>query len=569
MYLSKRLKDVITVMETQHQFFATERMYKARFKEWGLEKNVTAAKVHKLMQKVEEAGRTEGSPSRSGRRVGNERVVLDVGEDLDVRRIQKYMKRKPVGLDKLPTASKRSLEVIKSLAVDSGKGGSGRVKVSIPVLKLHQQREDSPSELSLSTFSMEWPSGPELPSDSIGLLQAFMDNHFDCPYPFASIGNSTITQSCRHDETMLDLALKFRIAHMLLDDGLASEGMRIINACLESLTFCVQQAQHASPFDTRPATQLILWALSIESEMMSDFRHSKKLVLQMVLQRLATVCAGYQPTMAELAKRICQLGSSGQAAMLKLARRSIAQALFVAAEYEPTFETYSKTVEIAESPLSPEDKFQALQRMASSPIVRNSAVLEGWMETLMALSVAEAPSPFVESLEPYGEASSPSWQAQGFDRMGEVVGAIAIRSEWHKAAGNWQVAQQLDSRYGSIVQTVWGYSGTAPQGTGGNLVIWTSSEPMTSSLAPVEPGGFQMAAPDMTLRMGHLMGEIPTEMSGWEELQPAPQQQQQHQAQMPSQGGSSSTSPWNAADASQWQMDPDFGVDRGRYDGSY
>lgn len=534
-------------------------MYKARFKEWGLEKNVTAAKVHKLMQKVEEAGRTERIPSRSGGRFGNERVVLDVGEDLDVRRIQKYMKRKPVGLDKLPTASKRSLEVIKSLSVDSGKGGSGRVKVSIPVVKLHQQREQSPSELFLST---------ELPSDVIALLQAFMDNHFDCPYPFASIGHSTFLPLCRHDETMLDLALKFRIAHMLMDDGFASQGMQMINDCLESFTFCVQQAQHASPFDTRPATKLILWALSIESEMMSDFRQSNKLVLQKVLQRLATLCAGYQPTMAELATRICHLGSSEQVAALKLARWNISQALFVAAEYEPAFDTYSQLVEIAESPMSLKDKSQALQRIVRSTIVGKSPVLKGWMEYRMALLEGEAPSPFVESLGPYGEASSPSWQAQGYGRMGEGVGTIAARPEWHKAAGNWQVAQQLDSRYGPIVQTVWGYNETAPQGTGGDVDIWSSSEPMASSLAPVEPGGFNMAGPDMTLRMGDLVGEIPGEITGWEELQQQQQQQQHHEAQMPSQRGSSSTSPWDA-DAGQWQMDPEFGSDGRRYDGSY
>ncbi|KAG8156871.1 hypothetical protein KVR01_013284 [Diaporthe batatas] len=536
-------------------------MYKARFKEWGLEKNVTAAKVHKLMQKVEEAGRTEGSPSRSGGRIGSERVVLDVGEDLDVRRIQKYMKRKPAGLDKLPAASKRSLEVIKSLSVDGGKGGSGRVKVSIPVVKLHQQREQSPSEFSLSTFSVDWPSGPDLPSDIIGLLQAFIDHHFDCPYPFTSIGNSTVMQLCRHDETMLDIALKFRIAHMLLDNGLASECMRIVNA------------QHASPFDTRPATQLILWALSIESEMMSDFRHSSnKVVSQMVSERLATLCAGYQPTMAELAKRVSQLRSPGQTAILKLARCSISQALSVAAEYEPAFETYSKTVEIAESPLSAEYKFQALQRITSSPMVRSSPFLEGWVESRIALSAAESTSPSVEALQWYGEGSSPSWLAQGHGKMEEVINALEVRCNWHKAAGNWQVAQQLESRYGSIVQTVWGCNETAPQGMGGNLdICWSSSEPMTSSLAPVEPGGFHMAAPDMTVRMGHVVGDIPGEMPGWEEIQPSPQQQQQqqHQAQMSSQGGSSSTSPWSAADASQWQMDPDFGTDRGRYGGSY
>lgn len=574
LYQRKRLKDVITVMETQHQFFATERMYKARFKEWGLEKNVTAAKVHQLMRKVEEAGRIEGSPSRSGGRGGNERIVLDVGEDLDVRRIQKYMKRRPVGLGKLPIASKRSLEVIKSLSVDSGKGGSGRVKVSIPVVKLDQQRRESTPELCLSTFSMEWPSGSELPSDAIGLLQAFVDNHFDCPYPFTSIGNSSFMQIYRHDETMLDLALKFRIAHILLDDELAGEGMRIISVCLESFAFCVQQAQHTSPLDTRPATQLILWALSLASDMMSDLRHSKKIVLQMLLQRMVALCAGYQPTFSELISRISHLGASGQVAMLKLARSSISQALFVAAEYEPAFETFLRTVEIGESPLSPEAKFQALQRISSSTMVRNSPVLEGWMETRMALSVAEAPPP-VETLNQYGEGSSPSWQAQGHDRIGEVVGAIAVRLGWHKAAGNWQVAQQLESRYGSIVQAVWGgYTETAPQGTGGDLDIWSSPEQATSSLAPEEQGGFHMAAPEMTLRMGHghLVGEIQGEIPGWEELQPPPpqhQQQQQRQAQILSQGVSSSTSSWTAADVGNWQMGPDFGTDRRSYHGSY
>lgn len=572
LYQSNRLRDVITVMETQHQFFATERMYKARFKEWGLEKNVTAAKVHKLMQRVEEAERREMSPSRSGGRGGNERVLLDVGEDLDVKRIQKYMKRKPVGLGKLWTASKRSLEVIKSLSVDT-KGGSARGRVSIPAVKLNQRRQQSTSELSLSTSSMEeWPSEPELPTDVIWLLQAFMDNHFDCPYPFASIGNSSFTQAPRHDEEMLDLALKFRIAHTLLDDGLASEGMRAVNACLESLAFCVQQAQHASPLDTRPATQLMLWAMSMASEMMSDSKHSKKLMSQTLFQRMTSLCAGYQPTMAELVNRISQLRSSGQVAMLKLARRSISQALFVADEHEAAFATYSKIVEIAESPLSSGDKFQALQRMTSSTIVRNSPVLEAWMEARIALSVSEAPSPFVDPLGPYGEASSPSWQAQGYDRMGEVVGAIAGRLEWHKAAGNWPVAQQLESRYRSIIQTVWGYNETAPQGTAGNVDVWSSAEPVTSSLAPVEPGGFHLAVPEMNLRIGHLMGEIPGqipagEIPGWEELQQ--QQHQTHQAQIPSQSESPSTSPWNAADPSQWQMDPDFGLDRGRYDGSY
>lgn len=593
LYLTKRLKDVIAVMETQHQFFATERMYKARFKEWGLEKNVTAAKVHKLMQRVEEEQQRRISPSASGGRARNERVVLDVGEDLDVKRIQRYMKRKPVGLGKLRPASKRSLEVIKALSVDSGKGGSGRGKVSIPAVKLEEQNQaNSPC---LPAFASQWTPGPELPDEIVGLLQAFVDNHFDCPYPFTPMPTPTfppltsskwqpqshnqlnaidpfmpsVGQVSREDETMLDFVLKFRIAHTLLDDGLASEGMQAVNACLESLGFCIQQAQNVSPMDTRPATRLILWALSAASEMMSDFKHTNKLVLQMLLQQITALCAGHQPTMAELAKRMCQLSPSGQVAMLKLARYSISQAMYLASEYQPALETYSKTLSIAESLLSPGDRLQALRRLANDPFVRDSPVLGSWVETRIALSVPDASLPFIDSLGSYGTTASSSWHARGHNRMAEVLGAMAGRVEWHRAAGNWQLAQHLESRSGSIAQTVWGYSDSAAQGSGGQLDIWSSPEPMTSSVAPVEPSMFHMALPEATLRMSHLMGEIP----GWgEHPQQQPHQEpqhQQHQGQVPVQCESSSMPVWNATDTSQWPLDSNFESECGMYDGSY
>ncbi|KAK7696996.1 hypothetical protein SLS64_013987 [Diaporthe eres] len=585
MYLTKRLKDVIAVMETQYQFFATERMYKARFKEWGVDKNVTAAKVHKLMQRVEEEQQRRRSPSGSGGRVRNERVVLDVGEDLDVKRIQRYMKRKPVGLGKLRPASKRSLEVIKALSVDSGKGGSGRGKVSIPAVKLEQQSPPNSSELCPPNLASQWSPGAELPEEIVGLLQAFIDSHFDCPYPFTPMPTPTfppltsskwqprshnrphmidpfmpsVGQVSRQDEVMLDFVLKFRIAHTLLDDGLASEGMQAINACLESLAFCIQQAQNTSPMDMRPATGVILWALSAASDMMSDFKHTKKLVLQMLLQRITALCVGHQPTMAELARRICQLRPSGQVAMLKLARNSICQAMYIASEYQPAFETYSKTLGIADSRLSPEDKLQALRRLANDPVVHDSPILGAWMEARIALSVPDASLPFIESLGSYGTTTSPAWHARGHNRMAEVLGAMAGRVEWHKAAGNWLLAQHLESRSGSIAQIVWGCSDDAAQGSGGQLDIWSSPEPMTSSLAPVEPSMFHMALPEVTVKMSHLTGEMP----GWGE------QQQQHPGEVPVQCEASTTSVWNVTDTSQWQLDTNFGSECGMYDGSY
>lgn len=590
LYRTKRLKDVIAVMEAQFQFFATERMYKARFKEWGIEKNVTAAKVHQLMQRVEEEQQRRRSPSASGGRAGNERVVLDVGEDLDVKRIQKYMKRKPAGLEKLRSASKRSLEVIKALSVDSGKGG-GRGKVSIPVVKLEQQALQNTPDLTLSSFTLQWPLALEIPDEVVGLLQAFVDNHFDCPYPFTPASTSTFHsltpskwqlqghsqskpgysstgpfgQVSQQDETMLDSVLKLHIAHTLLDDGLASEGTQEITAGLELLAFCIQKAQNESPMDTRPATQVILWALSAASEMMSDFSSTKKLILQMLFQRMAALCAGYQPTMAELVKRISQLGAPLQAAALKLARYSISQALLAAVEYQPAFETYSKTVSISESPLSPDDKLRAIQRLANDPVVHESPFLEAWMETRIALWVpAASSSTFNDSLGSYCTAMPQSWYGQGQNRMAEVLGTIAGKVEWHKAAGNWQVAQQLGSRSGSIAQTVWGYNGNVVQGVGGKLNVWSPPEQtITSSLAPVEPSMFHVAIPEATLGASHLMGEAP----GWGE----PQQPQQQQGQAPAPGENSSMAVWDATAAytGPWQVDGDFGNDSGMYDGPF
>lgn len=591
LYRNKRLKDVIAVMEAQYHFFATERMYKARFKEWGLEKNVTAAKVHKLMQRVEEEQQRRRSPSISAGRAANERVVLDVGEDLDVKRIQRYMKRKPVGLGKLRPASKRSLEVIKALSVDSGKGDSGRGKVSIPAVKLEQQDRHNTPELVLPNLGLQWPPAPQLPDEIVGLLQAFIENHFDCPYPFTPMttpafppmtapkwqhhrhGQSNLMdpftpslgQVSRQDEMMLDFVLRLRIAHTLLDDGLAGEGMHAINVCLDSLASCIQQAQNTSPMDTRPATRVILWALSAASETMSDFKHTKKLVLQMLLQRMTGLCAGFQPTMAELARQMSQLGTSQQMAMLKLARYSISQAMCTDTECQPAFETYSRTVSIVESPLSPEDKVRRIQRLANDPLVHNLPVLAAWMEARIALSVPDTYSPYTDPLGSYGATTSTSWHGQGHNRMAEVLGTIAGRVEWHKAAGNWHLAQHLESISGSIAQTVWGYTDNAGQVSGGQLDSWSSAEPMTSSVEPVEPGMFHMALPEMsslemTLKMSHLMGEIP----GWGEQ---PSQQQQH-GQVPAQCEPSSMHVWNEREIGQWQVDSNFESESGMYNES-
>lgn len=494
LYKTKRLKDVMTIMETEHGLYATERMYKARFKDWGLQKNVTAAEVHKLMQKVtqEHQRRHQISPTDE-----HGRVVLDVGDDLDVRRIQKYMKRRPKGLDKLRQDPHRPLEVIKALSVDAGKG---RGKVSIATTKLEEQLRSQSIDLTMSSLdlSLPWSPGPEVPDDITRLLQIFIDNGFDGAYTYAcsppaafraslspqwqhhghghsrsldSITSSFETVSSR-DKVMLDFVLKFRAAHVLLDEGFMQQGYQGIDMCLDSLGLCLQQCQDTSSLSTRPATVVVIWALSAALEMMVDFKHMKKLVLHMLYQRLVTFCAAYQPTMAEIVRQLTQLGGREQEAAIKLARQMISRALFAdPACYEPAFETYSRTVDVAVSLLSATDKLEAMQTLASKPILPGSSALSAWTEMRIALAVCQVAPSFslrqdgYQVPDPLGLCSPvipPSWNVQE-NKVASVFEYISGRIECNKAAGCWQTAQELASQAASVSEVAWGYDGEMPR----------------------------------------------------------------------------------------------------------
>ncbi|KAK2611754.1 hypothetical protein N8I77_005078 [Diaporthe amygdali] len=586
LYRIKRLKDVIVVMENQYQFFATERMYKARFKEWGLKKNVTTTEVHKLMEKVEEERQRRRNLPASGARAANERVVLDVGEDLDVKRIQKYMKRKPVGLGKLRPASRKSLEVLKALSIDSGKGASGGGRVSIPVVKLEQQTQQKKPDLPPRNFVPWCSPGAEVPDEIFRLLQSFIDNHFDCPYPLTPTPSATPTPLTCHrwqpesknhsnlvdvasapfweassqDEIMLDFVLKIRVAHILLDDGLTSEGMQAINTCLDSVAFCIQEAQNTSPMDTRPATSVILWALSAALDIISDFENIKQLIMHMLFQRIAASCAGYQPTMAKLANQISQIEVYGQVVMLRHARYSISRALFAGhTECQPAFETYARTVDISESLLSPGDKFQALCTLAKDSTVHAWPLLDAWMETRIALSVSDASSPDRESFGSHGTSMSPSRYTRGNNKVAAVLGLMAGNIEWHRAVGNWKLVQQVERRYESIAQTARGYIGEAARGSGEELEFPKPPSQVARALTLMEPSMSRMALPEVTFKMSHQMGEIPD----WG------QQQQQQQVQVAPRYESLSDSGWIAAETSRWQVDASFGSDYRMYSNAY
>ncbi|KUI66801.1 hypothetical protein VM1G_02294 [Cytospora mali] len=531
LYKTKRLKDVMMIMQDEHNLFATERMYKARFKEWGLQKNVTATEVQKLMQKVEEEQQRHcqrSPPSRNGR------LVLDIGKDVDVKRIQKYMKRRPKGLDKLRKDRHQPLEVIKALSVD---GATGRGKVSISTVKLEEQERNYYNFLTSSEWDMTgpWSPRPSLPDDVPQLLQIFIDNGFDAPYPYTYSPGGAFTLSLpsqwqRHgpshsldsvtssieavssrDVMMLDFALKFRVAHILLDEGSVEQGQKVIDMCLGSLALCLQQAQHTSSMSKRPATAVVLWALSAALEMMVDFKYTKKVALDQLYDRLAALCEAYQPTMAEIVRLLSRMESREQVAMIKLARQMISRALSADASYfEPCFEMYSRTVDVAISLLPPPDKVGLLHTLADEPMLPGSPTLDAWKELRIALAVVELP-PFLQqeyyqfpaSTWSYDLAMPSSWKSRS-DKIASVLKHVSSKVESHKSAGSWQIAQELATQAASMAELAWGSDDEmtrhfrveaealrSPGLIPSQMVVAmeSSSSPMSCSLSDISFGG--------------------------------------------------------------------------------
>lgn len=525
LYKTKRLKDVMAIMQSEHGLHATERMYKARFKDWGLQKNVTAAEVHKLMQKVEQEQQRRHQRSPSG---DNDRVVLDIGDDLDVRRIQKYMKRRPKGLDNLRKDPHRPLEVIKALSVD---GEKGRGKVSIATVKLEDQGQDNDCTLTSPSLdlALPWSPVPEVPGEIAQLLQIFIDNGFDAAYAYNSSSSPSFTPSLSpqwqqhghghsnsldsiassfeavssRDELMLDFVLKLRVANILLEEGFVQQGYHGINNCLDSLAVCLQQSQNIPGLSTRSATVVVLWALLAALEMMVDFKQMENSVLHMVYQRLMTHCASYQPTMAETVRKLSQLGSREQVASIKLARKMISRALFTDPScYEPSFETYLRTVDVAVSPVSAADKVQAMQALTNKPILPGASNLDAWAEMRTALAMCKiSPSlqqdcyPFSPPLGLCDPAMTSSWNGYG-NKIASALDYISGRIECHKTAGSWQTAQELASQAASVAEMAWGYDGEMTRSFRCEVeTLRSPGQVPCSMVSPLEPSLVQMDLP--------------------------------------------------------------------------
>lgn len=97
---SLTLKEVKSTMEAGHGFVASERMFKARFKAWGIGKNMTVEQVRKLLQSIQEGHQLlvcrQSTPAGIALA-----VKLINGDVLDFEKLRRYFKRKSTGFRKL------------------------------------------------------------------------------------------------------------------------------------------------------------------------------------------------------------------------------------------------------------------------------------------------------------------------------------------------------------------------------------------------------------------------------------------------------------------------------------
>lgn len=330
LYKQKRLKDVMSFMEREYGFFATERMYKARFKEWGVGKNVTAVEVQHLMQKLEQ-GKTKNE-------------VLAASDRVDVSRIQRYVKRKPAGLRKLrqqqESHARHPLDVLRALAQEEPKR---RCPPYDPVRRIMHPRP----------IIMRAPEQLELPDEILRQLRTFMDGCYGPGVP-ANLRqlDGDFQWLVGRDELMLDFVLKFRLAHNLIDEGYTRQGFQALNLCFDRLRLFLQEG--------RPI--LLLYILSSALEASEHFGRPE--VLQMLFRHMAALAEntlGKSHPTSEIARRLGALDQREQKQMLKLTRQ-FAQGQFGPADdkckegstspggvppNEPAFHIYSRTLEIA------------------------------------------------------------------------------------------------------------------------------------------------------------------------------------------------------------------------------
>ncbi|OTA98171.1 hypothetical protein M426DRAFT_17686 [Hypoxylon sp. CI-4A] len=156
---NRTLKEIMQVMQEKHQFFATVRMYKARFQKWGIEKKIKAEEAVEIFRQ-QTARAAAGKPT----------VAYIRGRRIDPDRLQRYRYRAA------PLISKKIMRAEKGSEEDASAARMSQVVCRTPSPSPSPETTDS--NLSISPV-IEEPTELRVPHECMQILRNFINGAFD------------------------------------------------------------------------------------------------------------------------------------------------------------------------------------------------------------------------------------------------------------------------------------------------------------------------------------------------------------------------------------------------------
>ncbi|KAI0377700.1 Clr5 domain-containing protein [Hypomontagnella monticulosa] len=157
---NRTLKEIMQIMQEKYQFFATVRMYKARFQKWGIEKKIKAEEAVEIFRQ-QTARAAAGKPT----------VAYIRGRRIDPDRLQRYRYRAA------PLVSKKIMRAEKG-AEDDESNATRVTQVVCRTPSPSPSPDTTNSAISISP-RMEEPTELRVPHECMQILHNFINGAFD------------------------------------------------------------------------------------------------------------------------------------------------------------------------------------------------------------------------------------------------------------------------------------------------------------------------------------------------------------------------------------------------------
>ncbi|KAL7622572.1 hypothetical protein AAE478_008079 [Parahypoxylon ruwenzoriense] len=157
---NKTLKEIMQIMQDKHQFFATVRMYKARFQKWGIEKKIKAEEAVEIFRQ-QTARAAAGKPT----------VAYIRGRRIDPDRLQRYRYRAA------PLISKKIMRAERGVVDEDGEP-SIMTQVVCRTPSPSPSPDTTDSNVSISP-RLEEPTELRIPHECMQILRNFIFGAFE------------------------------------------------------------------------------------------------------------------------------------------------------------------------------------------------------------------------------------------------------------------------------------------------------------------------------------------------------------------------------------------------------